>query len=192
MNEKFNLTERQSGQTLIEVVVALALGIIIIVALVGLGTRANRDVNSAKVAEIASKFAQEGQEVVKQIRDSDGPVSVTSPAGINSWTDLYTTNIGSKTLRLILGDGSGSCPVSIWCLDESASADTAPDTGGVVVDRIVVVSDLSGSGFDQCKISGTGLDLDFDEVKSVLVRVTWTDPSGPHEINLQSCLTRKT
>jgi len=189
MKKRFRLIP-QKGQTLIEVIVALALGIVIIVALVGLGTRANRSVNFAKIAEVASKYAQEGQEAVRQIRDLDGKVSGV-PA-VTKWSELYDNPIGSATLKLRV-PGTPSCTGSTsWCLETAGADDIASDTAGIVIKREVTLSDNTPA-FDECRIpSDPELILTSSQVKSVLVKVTWTDSSGDHEINLQSCVTRKT
>ncbi|OGY29577.1 MAG: hypothetical protein A3F35_02765 [Candidatus Woykebacteria bacterium RIFCSPHIGHO2_12_FULL_45_10] len=199
------LKAKQKGQTLIEVVVAIALGVVVITALVGLGARANRNANYSKISEIASKFAQEGQELVRQIRDQDGKVTgiVCSPT-CDSWDDLYNTGApGFLDQKFdFVAPGPPSCPGSVWCLD--ASSDTgdpvAPGTGGIRVERRVFVSDdLGVNGVGDCFLNplwvgpdAGGLELDETDVKGIRVEVTWTDPSGPHTINLQSCITRKT
>lgn len=188
MNAKFN---NQSGQTLIEVVVALALGIVIIVALVGLGTRANRSVNLAKVTETASKFAQEGQEIVRQIRNQNGPVlDATLACSPNCrWSDLYTTSVNS-TYHLIPSGGSCTAPAGQWCLGSGGSGD-ALTLSGVVLEREITISDTNPAA-DECFIpEHSDLELDSNQVKSAQVLVTWEDPTGPHEINLQSCVTRR-
>ncbi|MDP2671388.1 MAG: type II secretion system protein [bacterium] len=211
---------KQKGQTLIEVVVAIALALIIITALVSLTSRTNQNANSSKIAEVAAKFAQEGQEAVRQIKLNDGDIRNSGVAGVSKWSDLYKAGVAGtlNPLRLDLvqplgthgGTLTPACGAVVWCLDGAslgtaeAGSTTAPGTGGIVVSRQVEIYDIAGaSGVNGCfQNSGSGgavplpgftapLVLNANEVKSVLVLVTWTDQSGTHKITLYDCVTSR-
>lgn len=189
MREKFN--SKQAGQTLIEVVVAIALGTIIIVALVGLSSRATRNSNAAKVSEVASKYAQEGLEVVRQIKIQDWQL-LNGPFGATKWSEIYNNSVNQEFVLVKMPDRG--CTTE-WCLDTTGLGVDRPSIAGVGMVRRVFVSDTFNA--DDCDLSGvtdtTGysLELTGSEVKKVRVEVSWTDPIGNHSTIVQSCITKK-
>ncbi|MEX0616787.1 MAG: prepilin-type N-terminal cleavage/methylation domain-containing protein [Candidatus Woykebacteria bacterium] len=66
----------KKGQTLIEVLIALAVGAIFITAILGLATRSNRNANFARNQEQASKLGQQGIEIVRNIKALNDPRAI--------------------------------------------------------------------------------------------------------------------
>ncbi len=64
-----NFTRNQRGQSLIEVLVAITVGIFVVVALINAAVAAMRNAQYAKNQNIATKLAQEGMEQVRAVRD---------------------------------------------------------------------------------------------------------------------------
>lgn len=62
----------QSGQTLIETVAAMAVAVIMVAALVGLGILALRTAMTAKKKAISTRFANQAMEAVRIYRDTGG------------------------------------------------------------------------------------------------------------------------
>ncbi len=88
---------RQKGQSLFEVVIALAISALIIVALVSLVTNAIRNATFAKNSTLASRYAQEATEWLRGQRDSD--------------IEIFTMNIATPTwcLKDLSWSQSGTC-----------------------------------------------------------------------------------
>src|SRR3990172_5630766 len=68
---------RQSGQSLFEVVLALAIATIIIVAMVALASSAIRNSNFSRNKTLATRFSQEATEWLRGERDADFTVFET-------------------------------------------------------------------------------------------------------------------
>lgn len=62
---------QESGQSLVEVILAVAVAVIIIVALVGVTVMAIRNADFAKKKALATKYAQEWIEQARQLRDGN-------------------------------------------------------------------------------------------------------------------------
>ncbi len=73
---------RNFGQTLIELLVALGAGVIIMVALVGVVVVAGKNSQFAKNQNLATRFSQEGIELIRSKRDQQG------------WTTFYSNYNG--------------------------------------------------------------------------------------------------
>jgi len=63
---------KQSGQSLIELVAALTIIMIVLLALAGAGLMSIRNSDLAKNKALATKYAQEGMEKVRAYRDQNG------------------------------------------------------------------------------------------------------------------------
>lgn len=81
-----------SGQTLIEVVVALGIAIIIISAVVAVVLSALRGAEMSRAQNNAAHLAQQGIEVVRQLRNTDY-------AGFQTKEGVYCLDKNSTTLR---------------------------------------------------------------------------------------------
>ncbi|HSX58520.1 MAG TPA: hypothetical protein VLE47_04625 [Candidatus Saccharimonadales bacterium] len=111
----------KKGQGIVELIVVIALASILIIALVALATRSNRSTSFSKTQDQAARLAQEGIELIKNIRAKNAvgainhycenapgnsgigePTDPNSCIGTNvwidgaiqtrSWSDLYTRN----------------------------------------------------------------------------------------------------
>lgn len=83
------------GQSLIEAVVALGITVLILVTLVSGVVSALKTVQFARNKTLATKYAQEGIEAVRSIRDR-GWTQVTSGTYGLSWTGVQWTLMGSS------------------------------------------------------------------------------------------------
>ena len=63
---------QESGQSLLEVVIALAVALLVVIALVRLSVTSIRNATFAKNRALATRFAQEWIEETRQVRDEEG------------------------------------------------------------------------------------------------------------------------
>lgn len=154
------------GQTLMEVVVAVAVGILVVAALVFATIFSLRNANFAKNQAQSTKFAQEGIEQVRSIRDRDGAVFFTHSGGSTSkFSDLWSVRL------------SDSCTPCFFTLVSSSNnlnqaAAQSFETLTNAMQRQVQISD----------------DVNFDKEKTITVVVKWSDFAGPHESKLTTVL----
>jgi Tfp pilus assembly protein PilV len=139
---------RISGQSLFEVVVAIGVAALILVAAASLSTASVRNTNFSKNNALATKFAQEGGEWIRQQRDA-------------GWE-----NVRSNTNKVCLGtlSWSASCDIDIT-FSRSLMFDCKifdPDTGVTtndgscgastnIIDSYVTVSWTDGNGTHEVK-----------------------------------------
>ncbi|OGE14987.1 hypothetical protein A3F00_05035 [Candidatus Daviesbacteria bacterium RIFCSPHIGHO2_12_FULL_37_11] len=160
-----------SGQTLLEVIVVIAVGIIIVGVLVFATIFSLRNANSAKTNAQATKLAQEGLEKVRISRDRSGTIAGFPPG---SWVDatFWSTNISVSTcippqncyFKLDSGD-----------LLYNGSFETPPLTQGESIGnftRFIILSD----------------DGNFASWKIVESVVSWSDFSGLHQSRVKTVL----
>jgi Tfp pilus assembly protein PilV len=85
------------GQSLIEVVVAIAVVIIVILALVAITTVSIRNANFSRNQALATKYAQEGIEKVRALRDQNAWQTFTSgcesPPGLTPLPSPFVRSI---------------------------------------------------------------------------------------------------
>src|SRR3990170_4297041 len=109
---------KDKGQTLIEMLIAIAVGTLIVASILGLATRASRNANLARTSGQASKLAQQGMEIARHIRSVDEPI-LNPPAFCTApciWTELYDSDLTDPTPFVLVKPGGG-CGPSSWCLD---------------------------------------------------------------------------
>lgn len=112
----------QSGQSLFEVVVSLAISALVIVALVSLVSNSIRNANFSKNKSLASTYAQEASEWLRGERDSDPDLffSVRAVAGLNycinnlNWNSLGNCGSGS-TISGTIFTRTLSFPACSYC-----------------------------------------------------------------------------
>lgn len=195
-----NLPASCSGQTMIEVLVAIAVAVVIIGSLVTLINASTRRATLARQATQASKLAQEGMEIVRNIRDNDIPGAIriginslglscnTYPAVSCQFSFLYNNTQGNRTGHL---SNPTSCGIGSWCLIEGGSETISLDTASFT--RTVEVSDTlfydtDGNGTADAICSGISGGT-ASNVKRITVRVGWESPIGHQERTVVSCLT---
>lgn len=76
------MNKNSSGQSLVEVIASLGVVILIVAALVNLVTASLRSSNYAKTAAQANKYAQDGIEWIRSLRDSEDWDIFTSREGL--------------------------------------------------------------------------------------------------------------
>ena len=186
------------GQTLIEVIAAIAVGTIIITALLSLAARGNRNANFARTSAQATKIAQQGLEIIRNIDSVQATDAIINHTGCSPdcrWFDMYDEAFGAPAadynFALVKFD-TGLCTIiESWCLDfgsgtpnkEQISADLGNFTREV---RIEDDSTLSGGGPNPC--NGGTPPLSSTETKLVTVTVRWDDPSGAHQTEVSTCI----
>lgn len=185
----------QKGQSLIEVIIALTVGVFVVTALTFSVIFALRNANFAKTSAQATKLAQEGIERVRTgrgrnqcINDLDQDVdswngdsgNIACPGAGTIWyypiTGSYsncenTTVPGSKCYFNV--DQSGSLTnIGYASVSFPSSAETI-NSANQTFQRVVVLSDESSN---------------YNSQKKVTVIVRWSDFSGPHDSVLTTIL----
>lgn len=178
---------KQNGQTLLEVLVAIAIGIFVVAALTFATIFSLRNANFAKTSAQATKLAQEGIERVRTGRDRNSSVT-NLDASVKSWKGDGTAgsaiwdyritgaglcdnpptgkcyfNVDSTGLLNNIGFGQTSFPLSAQGIPSAKP----------VFRRAVILSDESGT---------------YQTEKKVTVVVTWKDATGEHESRLTTIL----
>jgi|Napbiome12C3dose_1001474.scaffolds.fasta_scaffold00001_162 Tfp pilus assembly protein PilV len=160
--------QTEAGQSLIEVMVAVTVGILVVSALTFATIFSLRNAGFAKASAQATKLAQEGIEKIRSIRDrdQDGKVSFTAAPGDQriKFSQLWTVNF--------------ACPSNCFFY---LNADVL--TGGTNTNFETLTSPFKR----QIKIED---DNPADQQKKVTVSVSWTDFSGVHESKLTTILRR--
>lgn len=110
----------QSGQTLLETLLALSVSVFILGAITAVVISSLNSVQFTKNHNLAGQYAREGMEIVRKVRDS---VTWTAFSGING---LYCLSSGSTTLP----SSSASC--------------IAPNIGGIFIREINIASNSLG------------------------------------------------
>lgn len=181
---------RQSGQTLIELIVVMAVSVIIIGALVFATIASLRNAQFSKNQAQATKLAQQGLELVRAGRDQNKSIKNIPSANVDSWNGS-TTNPTYSIWSYPVYSGCGSGAVGTACYLKLIS------TGGVLTGELNWISssssfptsfaeDVNGQ-FKRAIIisddSGT-----YSVQKTVTAIVQWTDFSGPHQSQLTTIL----
>ena len=203
------LINSNKGQTLIEVIAAIAVGTIIITALLSLAARSNRNANFARTSAQATKLAQQGLEIFRNIdsvQDQEAVRRASSLCGSGdtecSWSRLYgdsTTPVdipdpaGSSSYNFVLVRmDSGLCPITTsWCLDFGSG--TPPNAEQINLDpsnftREVLIQDgaaiIGTTKANPCNTAPLGR----EDSKLVTVTVRWDDPSGVQDVSVSTCI----
>jgi len=120
-NSKFQIN---SGQTLVEVLFAMGIVAVCLVALIIAVVASIRNVNFAKESALASQYTREALEVARKERDNT-----------NSWDDFTTDFSGNRGLNINLA--WGVCPATpnvgifIRCVNFNNSGDKSTVTATV-------------------------------------------------------------
>jgi len=184
-NSKF---KSQSGQTLVEAVVVIAVGTIVVGALVFATIASLRNSQVAKNQSQATKLAQEGIEKVRASRDRASCIGGSFGGG-SCWTsDTCPTT------------GSNACagPGNIWGTQMTASICVSPYN---CYFKINSSGDLDYISSSASPPSGQGESLDnftryiilsddanYTNWKNVISLVIWNDFSGIHESRVSTVL----
>lgn len=168
----------ESGQSLVEVLVALVVATVVIVALIVTVLTGLKNSQFAQKQSQATRVAQDALDKIKTIRDRNGTIVYDSsnydfltPPSLSS---IFTVNLsapvacnGACYYRLLWDGGT-----SQWTLDQ-LTVDPKSESLSEGLTRQILISD----------------DASFGTQKYITVKVIWSDSSGEHESNLQTILT---
>lgn len=185
----------QQGQSLMELVVVVAVIVIVVGALVFATIASLRNAQFAKNQAQATKLAQEGLEKVRTGRDRNDSISgfTIGTTPINSWQnpDMWSNqingNCGDTTLptycyfKFTSTSGGAIQYIGVGSSIPSL-AETIPNTQ---FKRVIILSDSSAD----CDLT-TAVVSCYTVEKTVTVLVVWTDFSGEHESRLTTILRR--
>lgn len=164
------LSER--GQTLLELIVVIAVVVMVVGALVFATIASLRNAQFAKNQAQATKLAQEGIERVRSIRDRDSIIRTAIPDIEEAeFSKLYTKNLSLDHCNAT----AGKCYLYF-------TTSTIP----VLTQGTPVNSELIGNFKRQILIEDQT--SSFTDQKTVTVVVKWTDFSGTHESRLTTIL----
>lgn len=183
---------RQTGQTLLELVIVISVSVIVIGALVFATIASLRNASFSKNQSQATKLAQEGIEKVRVARDRNNIINISSTA-VRSWNgsgsgdaiwDYHITgnsaafcetvqppNISGKCYFNLSSDGSLQ-NIGFASATFPVTAESIPPSPPSIFQRVVTLSDGD----------------DWQYAKQVSVIVQWTDFAGVHESRLTTIL----
>jgi len=194
------INSNDKGQTLLEVIAAIAIASLVIASMLSLATKSNRNANFARSTAQASKIAQQGIEVIRNIRDENEQDYVTTDLCSSGcrWSDMYSTNLSPLAnlsyYNFYLVRPPSGCPAAAvsWCIFYGTGT-PGPNPENISTDlgnftRVVRIEDdnFRPDGSDNACNSAT---LTNTSSKLVIVIVKWDDPSGSHTSEVSSCIT---
>lgn len=180
----------EKGQTLLELIVVIAVAVMVVGALVFATIASLRNAQFAKNQAQATKLAQEGIERVRTGRDRNqcvinltvGGLSPKSWNGNNSSCDV--TNIRSLWEATINGNcGNNTTTFCYFTVNNQGDITNIGVGDGQTVPS---GGDISNPPFKRAVI----ISDDSTTSKKVTVIVTWTDFSGTHESRLTTILSK--
>ncbi len=183
--------KRGNGQSLIELIVVIAVVSIVVGALVFATIGSIRNASFAKNQAQATKLAQEGLERVRSGRDRNSAISIGGTS-VTFWNGSSSSSLCSGTSD-IKSD-------SIWCYKISGSG-LCEDGSLKCYFNVDSNGNLANKGFAQNSIPSLAEsippftrvitlsdDSDYQNTKTVTTIVTWKDFSGSHESRLTTIL----
>lgn len=176
---------KQQGQSLIELVISLALILIVITGVSILTVNGLKNSQFSRNQVQATKLAQEGVEKMRTIRDNSFTIcGHATQSNIIVPNGLWGASCPSPGCRYLIMPTAAMCggvvTSSLWInYTSSPTIFENISNGGVTFQRIITVTngtDLSGAANVN--------------IKSVNVTVTWKDSSGAHNSNVETVLSR--
>ncbi len=171
----------QLGQTLIEVLIALTVGVLILGALVIATIVSIRNAQFSQNQIQATKYAQEAVDLVRTIRNRNLTVDSTNPP-LTTFQNMWSTDFASCNYI-----PENSCQnlsfLGFFKLDSTAPKMTRMNT-------ITESSELLADNFKRFVFIEDNPETS-DTEKKVTVIVRWADASGNHESNVQTILTKQ-
>ena len=159
----------QAGQSLIELMVVMAVGVLVVGALVFATISSLRNANLAKNQSQATKLAQEGIEKVRSIRDRDDGVQFGLGGGdqTEKFSHLWVVKMNENC--------DGPCYFKLDLSQKSLIGVNSAsfETINSNFTRQIWISDIGSS---------------FQNEKTINVIVVWSDFSGKHESKLTTVL----
>lgn len=168
----------QKGQSLVEVLVALSIAALVVIALVILVLSGLKNAQFAQSQTKATKLAQEGIEKVKVVRDRNGVINVTS-----------STNWGCSACNFD----------KVWSYQLSNATPCATRPSGITTNCYFKIdsdgqslreaaNEVLADGFTR-QIIFTDSATSYTSEKTIKVQVAWQDSAGSHQSNLETILT---
>lgn len=163
----------EKGQSLIEVLVGLATGVLIIGAITAATVTALSNAEYGKNQALATNYAQQGMEIARNMRDSD----------ISQFSELNGTYCLAKSCNQIDVSGNANDPCGAQQLQ--CSQNVGGENADIFVRQVSVVQSST-----KCQ-DGTSAATEID------VRVAWFDSKCPtsgggaifcHNVALSTCL----
>ena len=174
------VTPTDRGMSLVEVIIAMSVGAVVILALSLLVINSLKNTKHSQTQTLATKYASDGLEKIRTLRDRDGVVnfdyatnSCTGVAGVaDNFSDLWCIHM------------SGNCSSGLCYFKLLSNSSLQKAT--------VFEYEELPEGLKRQIIIEDNLTADrFKSEKKVTVKVIWTDTSGAHESNLQTLLVNK-
>lgn len=180
--------QSQTGQSLLEVIVAMTAGILVVAALTYAVIFSLRNANFAKTSSQATKLAQEGIERVKTGRDRNQCINSIPIIMVNSWNGGNGSCSTGDPIWSYQINGSSGCTndpnpncyfnvTNTGSLNYLTNGSSVPaqfaETVAPNFKRVVILSDDAGTYTTQ---------------KKVTIIVQWTDFAGPHQSMLTTIL----
>lgn len=161
-----------SGQSLVEVLIALAVTALVILALVVISLMGLKNAQFAQNQVKVTKYAQEAIDQIKSIRNRNGTVNFTFSSGTTVvFSDLWNRGMSA--------DCGGPCYLRLNSGTSLSGAFNDPS----VIDNI-------GDGFLRQITFEDASPLNSTYEKRVTVKIKWKDGKGEHESNIQTILTK--
>lgn len=168
------ISDNSSGQSLVEILIALAVTAVVILALVVISLMGLKNAQFAQNQAKVTKYAQEAIDQIKTIRDRNGTVNFRYSTNTTStFSDLWARNLNN--------DCSGSCYFNL-------SSDPSPVLSGNY--QVTTAVDTLPDGFSRVIKIEDNSPLAYQTEKRIVVMVKWTDGAGNHESNVQTILTK--
>lgn len=203
--DQFMLSQikKESGQTMVEVLVALTIAVFVVISLLVVILSGLKNSQFAQNQSKATKYAQEAIEKIKAIRDRDLVVTFANPSSscytplqdlphYTTFSSLWNCNLSSETLSPCTTSPSGGSPEKVCYFRLNTAG------GALTLNEAVDSADINdvrlGDGLTRqifIEDKTTPADDDYTQQKMVTVKVLWSDSSGSHESNVQTLLTPK-
>jgi Tfp pilus assembly protein PilV len=178
---------KQTGQTLIELIISIALILIIITGVTILTVQGLQNSQFSRNQVQATKLAQEGIEKMRTIRDNNYTVCGWSTnANAVAPNGLWSAACPNTGCRYLIKQSAGTCnniaSTSLWIQYTPTTTTTESiiaGSGGTTFNRSVIVT-------DDVDLSGASTAF----VKKIDVIVSWSDSSGTHDSKVSTILSR--
>ncbi len=184
----------EGGQTLLELVVVVAVSVLVVGALVFTVIASLRNAGFAKNQAQATKLAQEGIELVRTGRDRDVsifslPASPDCPA-LDTWNGTGSSgSIWGCKIYNTCGSG-GNCYLNVDDTGSNAGALTYITTYTPTPTQELPLGAENIPPFKRAVMISDDQST-FSSQKTVTVIVTWSDFSGEHQSRLTTILRKK-
>lgn len=171
---------KESGQSLIEILIVLVVGSIMLTGLSVMVISSLRNAQYAQNQIKATKYAQEAIDKIRAIRDwnQEGSVILNEQGStLSSFESLWQEKLYDAPL-------CGSDPGRYFTFKEGSDPN-------IILEEIACASskdvDLADKGLSR-QIFITDSNLTYSQEKKIIVRVSWIDAAGRHDSNLQTLL----